>query len=146
MAPFETSREIPATPEQIFAAFNDPEQLARWWGPAGFTNTFELCEFKQQGRWVYVMHGPDGKDYPNESVFEEIEPSAKVVIRHVSGPHYRLTVRLTPSAQGTLVSWSQAFDHPDVARRIEHIVRPANEENLDRLTSVVLQLKPARSL
>lgn len=143
MAPFETAREIPATPEQVFATFTDPERLARWWGPAGFTNTFETCEFKKQGRWVYVMHGPDGKNYPNESVFEEIEPSAKVVIRHVSGPQYRLTVRLTPSAQGTVVSWSQAFDHPDVARRVEHIVRPANEQNLDRLASEVLQLKPA---
>ncbi len=88
---------------------------------------------------MFVMHGPDGKDYPNESVFEEIEAPAKIVIRHASGPQYRLTVRLTPSSGSTIVSWSQAFDHPDVARRIEHIVLPANEQNLDRLTAAVLQ-------
>jgi uncharacterized protein YndB with AHSA1/START domain len=42
--------------------------LSRWWGPAGFTNTFEVCEFKKGGRWSFVMHGPDGRNYPNESV------------------------------------------------------------------------------
>lgn len=35
MTPFNTSREIPATMEQVFAAISNPERLARWWGPAG---------------------------------------------------------------------------------------------------------------
>lgn len=49
MNAFKSSREIPATPDQIFAAFSDPVRLARWWGPAGFTNTFEVCEFHPGG-------------------------------------------------------------------------------------------------
>src|SRR5687768_13134158 len=122
MTPFHTSREIPASPEQVFAAFTDAQRLARWWGPAGFTNTFMVCDFTSGGRWSYTMHGPNGGDYPNESVFEVVEPSARVVIRHVSKPNYRLTITLTPSAGGTTVSWEQAFDDADVARRIEHIV------------------------
>src|SRR5262245_14382784 len=124
---FETSREIAATPEQVFAAFTDPDRLARWWGPAGFTNTFSLCEFMNGGRWIYVMHGPEAGNYPNESVFEEIVAASKVVIHHVSKPRYRLTIALTPSASGTVVSWAQEFESADVARRIEHIVVPANE-------------------
>jgi hypothetical protein len=44
MTTFKTSREIPATVEQVFAAISDSERLARWWGPAGFTNTFNVCE------------------------------------------------------------------------------------------------------
>jgi hypothetical protein len=35
------------------------------------------------------------------------------------------------------VTWSQAFDNPEVAKRIEHIVVPANEQNLDRLAAEV---------
>jgi len=46
MTTFRTSRDIPASPEQVFAAIADPERLARWWGPAGFSNTFGVCEFK----------------------------------------------------------------------------------------------------
>lgn len=137
MTPFNTSREIPATVEKVFAAFTDPKRLARWWGPAGFTNTISLCEFKSGGRWSYVMHGPDGKNYTNESTFAEVEPLKKVVIQHDSNPKYRLTITLEPSAKGTLVSWSQAFENSTVAEGLAPIVVPANEQNLDRLTAEV---------
>jgi uncharacterized protein YndB with AHSA1/START domain len=138
MTTFNTSREIPATVEQIFAAISDPARLARWWGPDGFTNTFGVCEFKKGGRWSFTMHGPDGKSYPNENVFAEIETPGKVVVQHVSEPKFCLTIGLTATAAGTLVSWSQAFENAEVARRIEHIVVPANEQNLARLAAEVL--------
>jgi uncharacterized protein YndB with AHSA1/START domain len=137
MTTFSTSREIQAKVEQVFAAFRDPERLARWWGPAGFTNTFDVCEFKEGGRWSFVMHGPDGSNHPNESVFAKIEPPKKIVIQHVSEPKFRLTVVLAPSSVGTVVSWLQEFESAEVAKAIEHIVVPANEQNLDRLTREV---------
>jgi len=139
MTTFNTSREIPATVEQVFAAIRDPERLARWWGPAGFTNTFKVCEFRNGGRWSFIMHGPNGANYPNENVFAEIAPPGKVVVEHVSEPKFRLTLVLAPSAAGTVVSWSQAFESPEVAGRLEHIVVPANEQNLDRLSAEVLR-------
>ena len=139
MKTFSTSREIPAPVEQVFAAISDPGRLARWWGPAGFTNTFSVCEFKNGGRWSFVMHGPDGHNYPNESVFAEIEVPGKVVIDHVVEPIFRLTIALAPSAAGTLVSWDQAFENSEVADRVEAIVVPSNEQNLDRLSAEVLR-------
>ena len=138
---FISSREIAATPDAVFAAFVDSARLAVWWGPAGFSNTFSVCEFKPAGRWVYVMHGPGGKNYPNESVFAEVEPNKKVVIQHVSQPRYRLTITLESTQQGgTRVGWNQEFEDPRVANGIEHIVVPANEQNLDRLSAEVLRV------
>ena len=131
MTRFRTSRDI--------AAFSDPQRLARWWGPAGFTSTFNACEFKSGGRWSFVMHGPDGRNYPHESFFAEVEPPRKVVVQHASAPKYRLSITLVPSAVGTTVSWAQTFESVEIASRIEHIVVPANEENLDRLSSEVLR-------
>jgi hypothetical protein len=139
MTAFSTSREIPATIEQVFAAISDPERLARWWGPDGFTNTFSVCEFENGGRWSFIMHGPDGRNYPNDSVFAEIEPPRKVVVQHASEPRFRLSIVLAASPAGTTVSWSQAFECAEVAGRIEHIVVPANEQNLDRLSVEVLR-------
>jgi uncharacterized protein YndB with AHSA1/START domain len=139
MTTFSTSREIPATVEQVFAAIGDPERLSRWWGPAGFTNTFQVCELKPGGRWSFVMHGPDGRNYPNESVFAEVEPPRRIVVQHVSEPRFRLTIALAPSAVGTVVSWSQAFERAEVASGVKHIVVPANEQNLDRLSVEVLR-------
>ncbi len=137
MTTFRTTREIEATPHEVFAAFTDPERLARWWGPAGFTNTFNLCEFKAGGRWSYVMHGPEAGHYQNESVFEEIEPGRRVVIRHKSNPMYRLVITLSPTSKGTNISWEQTFDSDEIASRVKKFVVPANEENLDRLTAEV---------
>lgn len=138
MTTFSTTREIPATVEEVFAAFSDPVRLARWWGPAGFTNTFHICEFETGGRWVYTMHSPNGGNPENESVFETVEPPHKVVIRHISQPLYRLTIELATSPRGTTISWLQQLDDPQVASRIEKIVVPANEQNLDRLTAEVI--------
>ena len=137
MTTFNHSREIPAPVEQVFAAMSDPDSLARWWGPAGFTNTIDLCEFKPGGRWLLTMHGPDGTNYPNEYRFEEIEAPAKVVLKHLPGPKFQLTITLAPAGEGTLVSWAQAFEDSDLAKKIEHIVVPANDQNLERLEAEV---------
>jgi len=137
MKTFKTSRDIPALPEQIFAAFNDPERLAKWWGPSGFTNTFSQYEFKPKGKWSFVMHGPDGTNYPNESEFTEIVPDKKVVIRHHSQPNFTLSIIITASFTGSLVQWIQDIDNDDVAKNIAYIVEPANEQNLDRLAAEV---------
>jgi uncharacterized protein YndB with AHSA1/START domain len=145
MTTFETSREIPAAVEQVFAAISDPERLARWWGPAGFTNTFNVCEFKNGGRWSFIMHAPNGNNYPNENVFAEIESPRKVIIQHASEPKFCLTILLASAAVGTVVSWSQAFESSEVASRLEHIVVLANEENLERLSVEVLH-KPGGRL
>lgn len=139
MTTFQTSRDIPAPPEQVFAAISDAQRLARWWGPAGFTNTFIVCEFRPGGRWELVMHAPNGTDYPNENVFAEVEPPTKVVIDHLSEPKFRLTITLTQSTGGTTVTWVQILENAEFATSVEHIIVPANEQNLDRLTAEVLR-------
>ena len=139
MTTFTTSREIPATVAQVFAAISQPERLARWWGPAGFTNTFQVCDFQQGGRWSFVMHGPDGANYANENVFAEIESPNRVVVDHTGEPKFRLTISLSPAGPNTVVSWSQVLESEEVAKRIEHIVIPANEQNLERLSAEVLR-------
>lgn len=137
---FQASRTIAAPPSSVFAAFGDSTRLAVWWGPAGFTSTFETCELEPGGRWSFVMHGPDGKRYPNEIVITEVDPPGKIVIHHVSQPRYLLTVTLEPTADGgTRVGWNQEFENPEVGRRMEPIVVPANEQLLDRLSAEVLR-------
>lgn len=135
MTTFSTQRAFAASCADVFAAIEDPVRLARWWGPKGFTNTFELFEFREGGHWNFHMIGPDGAVYPNESVFDVIEPSRRVVIRHACQPFFQLTIALEPSEGGTLLHWDQTFDDAAVAEAVRHIVEPSNEQNLDRLTA-----------
>ncbi len=36
-----TDRVLSVNPQHVFAAFEQPERLAQWWGPNGFRNTFD---------------------------------------------------------------------------------------------------------
>lgn len=136
---FETSRNIAAPPSDVFAAFADSARLACWWGPAGFSNSFGTFEFRPGGQWAFIMHGPDGKNYPNEIVVAKVDPPTRIVLHHVSQPRYLLTVTLAPSPDGgTVVRWHQDFEDAELARRMERIVVPANEQVLDRLAAEVL--------
>ncbi|MDB6061754.1 MAG: polyketide cyclase [Verrucomicrobiaceae bacterium] len=137
MTTFTTSRELAANRTAVFAAIKDPARLATWWGPNGFSNRFDVFEFKPGGKWVFAMIGPDGKTYANESVFTSIETDARVVIQHISPPQFQLTITLEKSSNGTRVIWEQAFADAAVANAVRHIVEPANEQNLDRLSAEV---------
>jgi uncharacterized protein YndB with AHSA1/START domain len=132
-----TERLISATPREVFAAFEQADRLARWWGPNGFTNTFDTFEFKPGGRWIFTMHGPNGANYANESVFREIVPDAKIVVEHVVNPRFTLTVTLTPRGDQTHLAWAQEFESAEMAERIRDFAGPANEQNLDRLAAEV---------
>lgn len=135
-----TSQTLPYTPSEIYDAFASAELLAAWWGPDGFTNTFEIFEFKKGGRWKFVMHGPDGKHYANESTFKELVKDAKVVIHHACQPFFTLTVELTPVSDGTHLNWQQVFDDAQTAQAVKQIVGSANEQNIDRLMQVLSKI------
>jgi uncharacterized protein YndB with AHSA1/START domain len=134
---FRSHRVLSCQPQAVFDAFARPELLTRWWGPNGFSSTFEVFEFRPGGRWTFVLQGPNGAHFPNESVFLELHAPSRLVIHHVSSPRYVLTVTIAADEAGAAITWDQEFEDATVAARIRHIVEPANEQNLDRLASVL---------
>jgi uncharacterized protein YndB with AHSA1/START domain len=134
---FVTSRVIDAPRERVFRAFSDPAHLARWWGPKGFTSTFHEFDLRPGGAWRFVMHGPDGVDYPNESVFVEVVPPERIVFEHNSDHHFQMTITFAAQGAETVVGWRQVFDNAAERERIARFVIEANEQNLDRLAAEV---------
>jgi uncharacterized protein YndB with AHSA1/START domain len=137
------SKTLEASPADVFDAMSDPIRIARWWGPAGFTNTIHEFEFIPGGRWLLTMHGPDGRDYPNESRFTRIEANRFLEIEHLSGHHFVLAIELEPKGGGTEVKWRQTFDTGEHYQRIAEFVASANEQNLARLAAEVQRGKNA---
>ncbi|MCV2350921.1 SRPBCC domain-containing protein [Paucibacter sp. Y2R2-4] len=131
---------IPASPAEVFAAISDPARVARWWGPAGFSNTIHVFEFEPGGRWELTMHGPDGANYPNESRFTRIQADRLFEIEHLNGHHFVLTLELQASEAGTQVSWCQTFDNVAHYEALAPFVAQANQENLERLAAEVLRV------
>lgn len=138
-ATFRSHRVVPYPRESVYQALARPELLARCWGPAGFTNTCEVFEFRPGGRWVFVMHGPDGSHHPNQSVLLELHAPSRLVFQHVSKPRFVLTVTLAAHEPRTAITWTGVFEDSAVAARVRHIAEPANEQNLNRLQSVLAE-------
>ena len=138
------SRFLSATPEQVFAAISDPERVARWWGPDGFTNTIHQFDFTVGGTWLLTMHGPDGTHYPNESRFTRVVSNQLFEIEHLNGHHFVLTIELEPRDGGTHVKWLQTFDTAEHYRTLAQFIAVANEQNLERLAAEVSNGRHAR--
>lgn len=133
----ETTRLYDYPPQVVFDAWADPDKLAQWWGPRGFTNTFEIFEFRPGGIWEFVMHGPDGKNYKNKSIFSEIVPPERIVFDHVSGHSFRLTAIFAGRGEQTELTFRMSFDSPEECARVAEFAIEANEQNLDRLGEVL---------
>src|SRR5258706_6249103 len=78
------TRLINAPRELVWEAWTKPEHVKHWWGPDGFTNTIHEMEVKPGGVWRFMMHGPDGMDFPNKIVFNEVVKPERLVYTHGS--------------------------------------------------------------
>ncbi len=132
-----SKRLIDATKERVFEAWTNPDQLMLWWGPKGFTNTFQLFDLKPGGRWSLIMHGPDGADYENESVLLEIKSPEKLVWNHISGHEFQVVATFEKQLNKTLVTFDMIFDCVEECQRVKAFVVDANEQNFDRLEALL---------
>lgn len=76
------TRVFDAPRELAWLAMTDPSHVVQWWGPHGFTTTIQEMDVRPGGVWTHVMHGPDGIDYPNHSVFQEVVYPERIVFAH----------------------------------------------------------------
>jgi len=65
------------------------------------------------GEWLLTLYGPDGKHYPNKSIFKEIVPLKKIVFQHLN-PNYLATVVFEPKGNQTLMDWTSRFETPEL--------------------------------
>jgi uncharacterized protein YndB with AHSA1/START domain len=79
---FVVARVVDAPREMVWNAMTDPKHVVNWWGPRGFTTTIESMDFRVGGEWKQVMHGPDGANYQNSHVFQEIVKPERIVMSH----------------------------------------------------------------
>ncbi len=76
------TRLFDAPRELVWKVWTEPNHIARWWGPKGFTNTMHTMDVRPGGRWDFIMHGPDGVDYPNKVKYLEVKKTERLVYVH----------------------------------------------------------------
>jgi uncharacterized glyoxalase superfamily protein PhnB/uncharacterized protein YndB with AHSA1/START domain len=104
------SRVLNAPVDLVWEVWTNADHIKNWWGPEGFTNTIGQMNVKEGGEWNLVMHGPDGTDYKNKSVFKEIIKQKKLVYEHLSSPKFIATVEFEAQGDKTLLTWQMVFE------------------------------------
>lgn len=130
---FTHHRKLRATPGQVFTAFQNPEILAHFWGPRGFTNTFRKFSLESGAEWIHDMHGPDGATYPNRSVFGDVTPE-RIAMRHLETVHgFDLEFLIQADGAFSRITMNQTFDDVTEFEKVRSYVPRCNKELLDRL-------------
>jgi uncharacterized protein YndB with AHSA1/START domain len=136
-----TIRVINAPRETVFRAWTDPHILQKWWGPAGFTNTFKEFDLRPGGKWSFIMHGPDKGDYQNECVFLTIENPALLAWDRLSRPLFRVVTTFDETPDGnTKLIFRMQFDSKESCNKIKAVAGEKNEENFDKLEAVIAEV------
>ena len=72
-------RAFDASPERVFEACVDPEQLARWWGPRDFTSPSLELDVRPGGRYRIAMQPPDGDLFYLRGEYREVDRPERLV-------------------------------------------------------------------
>ena len=104
------TRLLNAPVSLVWEVWTKPEHIKNWWGPNGFYNTIFEMDVRPGGTWDFVMHGPDGQDFKNKSVFKEIIKHKKIVYEHISGPKFLATVEFEQQGNKTFLKWNMLFE------------------------------------
>lgn len=112
------SRLINAPQAMVFEAFTEVRHLSQWWGPDGFSTTTRAFEFRAGGQWEFVMHGPDGTDYPEWICWTEIAAPARIAMLHGESPGdpnaFESVITFAPDGDGTRVEMRTVFPTPEL--------------------------------
>jgi uncharacterized protein YndB with AHSA1/START domain len=110
----QATRVFAAPRELVWKVWTEPEHLAQWWGPKGFTTSTYSMEVKPGGVWRFVMHGPDGRDYQNKITYVEVVKPERLVYKHgsdkeVEPVNFQVTVTFAEESAGTKVNVRMVF-------------------------------------
>jgi uncharacterized protein YndB with AHSA1/START domain len=74
----EMKRVLPAAPSIVFGAFIDPNELAKWWGPEGFTTPSLEFDARVGESYRIEMQPPEGDPFYLSGEFREVDPPARL--------------------------------------------------------------------
>lgn len=144
------TRTIEGPRRLVFEAYTDARHLAQWWGPNGFTTTTRSFEFRPGGVWDFIMHGPDGTDYPNWIEWRVIVPPERIEYVHGKSEEdpntFSSTVTLVDRGKTTNITLRAVFrtkkQRDEVVEQYDAI--EGAKQTLGRLAAYIATLvKPA---
>jgi uncharacterized protein YndB with AHSA1/START domain len=135
------SRVFNATPERMWQAHTQPDQIVQWWDKT----TIDTFEPKVGGTWRFVSNDGDGKEHAFRGVFQELDEPKKIVrtfeYEPFAGHIIVETVIFEPTADGKTkqLAVSKYANLDDLNSMVGMGMEHGATEGLERLAKVVEQ-------
>jgi uncharacterized protein YndB with AHSA1/START domain len=135
------SRLIQAPRELVYKVFTEKEHVAKWFGPTGFSITISQMDVRPGGAWRFIMHGPDGVDYPNDYVYEEVLAPERLAYR-TTDPPFRATVTFDDFLGMTAITMRIVFETAQARDEMEAEVgaTEGGNQTLDNLETYLASM------
>ena len=136
------TRILNAPRDLVWKVLTEPGHIKNWWGPNGFSLTTHKHEIRTGGQWNFTMHGPDGTDYPNEMVFDELVPIERIVYSHGPTPRFQMFIQLSDLGDKTELRWKNVFENDQEFKQAVEVFHAVEgqQQTINRLSEYLKSL------
>jgi uncharacterized protein YndB with AHSA1/START domain len=109
-------RRLNARPEKVYAAWTDPAQIVKWFGPDSGAVTKAETDVRIGGRYIVIFHTEDGEEHHVSGVYREVVPNERLQFtwawRSTPERESLVTITTKPDGQGCILTLlhEQFFD------------------------------------
>ncbi len=75
----EIKRFIKASTDRVYAAWTDPAQLRKWFGPENVTTRDLIADVQVEGQFRWDCTDPEGNEVTISGEYRELQPGKKIV-------------------------------------------------------------------
>jgi uncharacterized protein YndB with AHSA1/START domain len=136
-----TTRLLNAPRDLVWKVLTSPEHIKHFWGPDGFTNSIKQMDVKVGGQWLFTMHGPDGKDWPNRIIYRTVTPPSYLAFDHdggeddVSGHRFLGELELFEEGKKTRIELRMTESSMAARDAVTQYAVAGGRQNLERLAT-----------
>jgi uncharacterized protein YndB with AHSA1/START domain len=113
-------RRLKAAPRKVYAAWTEPAQIARWWGPGPASVLRAELDIRVGGRFRIAFRTADGELHDVSGIYREVVPDEKLVFTwawHTTPERESLvTIDIVPDDDGTWLTLTHTQFFDDAAR------------------------------
>ena len=145
----ELKRTFNAPQDLVWRAWTEPELIAKWWGPQGFSTEVKQMDVRPGGVWHYCMRSEEWGDAWGRADYQEVEPQTRIVyvdaFSNEEGdaipPQATVTLTYEPDGDRTLVTSRTRYEQAeDLQQVLEMGMEQGFAETLDNLDALLAEM------
>lgn len=128
------TREFAGTVADVWKAWTDPKLLDQWWAPKPWKAKTKSMDFREGGRWIYCMEGPEGEKHWALAEYRKVVPQKSYEALDAFGDE-----------QGTInsafprMNWKVVFKSAEDRTRVEIEITFSSKEDMEKIIEMGFQ-------